>query len=264
MKSIAQSLAAKLHPVYCWGPLLIAVILYAGNIAAKPVGTVVNLSDPSQLLAKQADGKVKVLNLKSTVESGDVLESQGSTYARIKFIDGSEITLSPNTQFRIDHYAFDKDNQKDDSSIFTLIKGTLRSVSGTLGKRSNDRYKLNTPAATIGIRGTSYLAKYLPKDELVACQIKKKEEESSSKSASDQAQGGSENGGCGDFDSGLYVEVIGGVIYVANDGGTQVYTAGQYGYASTFQQAPVVLANNPGIVFNPPSRKSGAIECSVR
>lgn len=267
MKSIPQSLAAKpakLFSIYFWAPLLVAALLYAGSIHAKPVGTVVNLSDPSQLLAKQADGKVKVLNLTSTVESGDTLESQGNTYARVKFIDGSEITLAPNTQFRIDHYSFDKDKQKDDSSVFTLIQGTLRSVSGTLGKRSNDRYKLNTPSATIGIRGTNYLAKYVPKDERIACQLKKEEEANNSKSAADQAQGGSEDGGCGDFDSGLYVEVIGGAIYVANDGGTQVYTAGQYGYASTFQQAPVVLENSPGIVFNPPTRKSGAIECTVR
>lgn len=265
MKSITQSLAAKpdkLHSIFWSKLLLIIAMLYVNNVAAKPVGTIVNLSDPSQLLAKKADGNVKILNLNSNVESGDVLETQTNTYARIQFIDGSEITLTPNTQFRIDHYSFDKDKPKEDNSIFTLLKGTLRSISGALGKRSNDRYQLNTPAATIGIRGTNYLAKYLPKDELFACQIRKEEEKSTSSKSTSAQSGSDDSSSCGDFNSGLYVKVIMGEIYVSNDGGNQSYTAGQYGYAASFQQAPVVLTTNPGILFKPPT-KSGAIQCSV-
>lgn len=244
MKPITPFLAANLHAVSTL--LLVAVILHSGSVAAEPVGTVVNLSDPSQLLAKKSNGAIKVLIQNSTVDNGDILVSQTNTYARIKFIDGSEVTLAPDTQFKIENYAFDKEKPKDDHSVFTLIKGTLRSITGSLGKRSNDRYQLNTPAATIGIRGTNYIAKYVPKEDAT-------EPETDDKTVTEDK--------CGAHHSALTVEVTGGIIYLKNDAGTQQYTAGQYGCVISYKQAPIVVPVNPGIQFTPSFTKS--VQCKV-
>jgi hypothetical protein len=76
---------------------------------------------------------------------------------------------------------------------------------------------------------------------------------------------------------GLYVQVLDGTIHVTNGGGTQNFTAGQFGFTPGFQQPPVILPNNPGLQFTPPpsfssttgsqagsSAKPGDVDCIVR
>lgn len=76
---------------------------------------------------------------------------------------------------------------------------------------------------------------------------------------------------------GLYVQVLDGMINVSNTGGSQNFTAGQFGFTPGFQQPPVVLPTNPGIQFSPPpsfssstqpgistASKSGTVDCEVR
>lgn len=51
---------------------------------------------------------------------------------------------------------------------------------------------------------------------------------------------------------GLYVEVLGGAIVVSNGGGSPLFSAGQFGFTPNFSVPPVVLPQNPGILFTPP------------
>jgi hypothetical protein len=43
-------------------------------------------------------------------------------------------------------------------AVFRLLKGGFRAISGLIGKINHDEYQVTTPVATIGIRGTDYLA----------------------------------------------------------------------------------------------------------
>ncbi|HVT33991.1 MAG TPA: hypothetical protein VHE37_00295 [Nevskiaceae bacterium] len=43
-------------------------------------------------------------------------------------------------------------------AFFRLLKGSFRAVSGLIGKANQDDYRVSTPVATIGIRGTDYFA----------------------------------------------------------------------------------------------------------
>jgi hypothetical protein len=151
--------------------LLCAVLLLAGGSAwaAQVVGVVAHLSGP--LLDRKADGSVKVLGLKSEVESGDTLVSEKNTYAQIRFVDNSEITLKPGTTFRIENFSYDAGKPEADSAAFNLVKGGLRSITGLLGKRNKEKFSLKTPTATIGIRGTTFIAQYVPHPEPTAMRI---------------------------------------------------------------------------------------------
>jgi hypothetical protein len=51
---------------------------------------------------------------------------------------------------------------------------------------------------------------------------------------------------------GLYVQVLDGVINVANSGGSQQFAAGQFGFTPGFAQPPIILPSNPGLQFTPP------------
>ncbi|HYD78622.1 MAG TPA: FecR domain-containing protein [Paucimonas sp.] len=229
-------------------------LVYAASIA----GTVTHLSGP--LLAKKADGAVKVLSVKSSVESGDTLVTEKDTYARVKFIDNSEITLRPGSQLKIDSFVFDEQKQENDNAFFSLVKGGLRAVTGALGKRSKERFGMNTPTATIGIRGTIFVAEYVPPDAAAVASYL-----NASVAAAGDAIGpleplrlaqsglGAPGGGAiGGRAPGLYVQVLDGMIHLTNNGGTQNFAAGQFGFAPSLLAPPVILPNNPGIQFAPP------------
>lgn len=253
--SIATSLLA----------LLLGLIL-SPSVFAEIAGTVTHLSGP--LLARKADGTTKILSQKSVVESGDLLVSEKDTYARVKFTDNSEITLKPNTQIRIDEYLFDQAKPEADSAVFNLIKGGLRALTGLVGKRGNqDSYKLKAPSATIGIRGTDYIA------QVVGAPPGEGEGASQDSGMGSGSQVGALSRlggaapieledvdtvvvgappGAGGLAPGLYVQVLDGMIHLTNQGGSQNFSAGQFGYTPSLTQPPVVLPSNPGIQFTPP------------
>lgn len=259
-------------------PGLLGCLLSLGAHAAQVVGTVVNISGP--LLAKRADGSVKVLSLKSEVEQGETLISEKGTYARIKFIDNSEMTIRPNTQMVIDNFSYDEAKPEKDNAFFSLIKGGLRSITGALGKRNRERVGINTPTATIGIRGTTFIVQYIAPEEsaqasapqiipafaalaaldtndmagdfISANEIRSDAPRAFLPPATYLQLAQNTPGSGGGLAPGLYVHVIDGLIQLSNRGGVQQFAAGQFGFTGSVVQPPVIVPNNPGIQFNPP------------
>src|SRR5436190_5791075 len=72
----------------------------AGTLAS--TGTVTNLS--GTLSVKKADGSVRILSQKSQIESGDTLNTERESFAQIKFSDGAQLTLKPNTAVKIESF----------------------------------------------------------------------------------------------------------------------------------------------------------------
>lgn len=202
------------------GILLWATVLFAGQAA-----TITHVSGP--LAARKADGTTKAITIGSKVDEGDTIVTQKRTYARIKFEDGSEVTLKPESQFKIEKFNFDKTKPNEDSASYNLIKGGLRTITGQIGKRGNqDSYQMKTPSATIGVRGTIYDASYCTGNS------------------------------CGAIPAGLYLAVTDGQVVVTNSSGLQTtlqVRAGQYVYVQNPTTPPVVLPSRPALPpFNPP------------
>lgn len=250
------------RPMLAGAMLWLVLMSISLHAFAQVAGTVTQLSGP--MMAKKADGKIKVLSLKSEVEAGDTLVTEKNTYALVKFIDNSEITLKPGTTFVVEQFAYQGDQPEGDQASFNLVKGGLRSLSGLLGKRSKEKFSLKTPVATIGIRGTYFTAEYI-------------------------SAGGSKAPGPPlpktapptgpSLAPGLYTSVTTGQIVVSNPGGTLDIAAGQFGFTPSFRQPPVLLPTNPGIPFTLPPvfnastgpsasnttpGKSNNVDCEVR
>jgi hypothetical protein len=231
-----KNLRPKCTAIEALAQVLLCAVLLCGAGAAwagQAVGVVEHLSGP--LMDRKADGTVKVLAAKSEVESGDTLVAEKNTYAQIRFIDNSEITLRPGTTFKIDNFAYDADKPEADSAAFSLVKGGLRSITGLLGKRNKEKFQLKTPAATIGIRGTTFIAQWVE-----------------DAAAAKQAPGPVTPGLVPDLAPGLHVAVLDGMIVVTNPGGAQHFQAGQFGFVPNMSAPPIVLPQNPGLKFAPP------------
>lgn len=240
--------------------LCLALALPALARAADPVARVTHLS--GLLTAKHLDGTSKILAVKSEIFPGDILNTEKNTYARVKFVDEAEAVLRPDTQLSVERYSYDAAKPQSDGIGLNLFKGGMRAVTGLIGKRSKEAVSYATPTATIGIRGTTFIAQYVP-----------------------PLSGPVPPPRSGGLPPGLYVQVIDGMINLSNKGGTLNFGAGQFGYTPHINQPPVVIPTNPGIQFTPPpsfsspgpvpngsgpsgggasSGSSGAVDCEVR
>jgi hypothetical protein len=230
-----------------------AVLLLAGGAAwaGQVVGVVEHVSGP--LMDRKADGTVRVLAPKSEVESGDTLVTEKNTYAQIRFIDHGEITLRPGTTFKIENFAYEAEKPDADSAAFSLIKGGLRSITGLLGKRNKEKFSLKTPTATIGIRGTTFIAQWVEPPAVTPSLPAPPAPVAPPPGV--VLPGAALRVGAPpmpELAPGLHVAVLDGLIAVTNAGGVQSFAAGQFGFVPNFNVPPIVVPQNPGLKFSPP------------
>lgn len=93
------------------------------------------------------------------IESGDSIVTGGAGQAQLRFSDGGLVSLAPNSQFNISNYADVNDPGKDTFAV-SLFRGGMRAITGLIGKRNRENYKVTTNTATIGIRGSAFSANY--------------------------------------------------------------------------------------------------------
>src|SRR5690606_37304570 len=89
--------------------------------------------------------------------TGDVLSTSSKSFAVIKLNDGSRLTLRPGTQFIVED--INAVQNRNANAVLRLFKGGVRAVTGFIGKSNRNGYKLHTPVATLGIRGTEFDAR---------------------------------------------------------------------------------------------------------
>lgn len=230
MNFFKHNLAAPLRPHRAALALVLLWLLAATSAFSQSqpvVGQVTHLS--GVLSVRHADGARMVLSVKSAILQGDTLITERETYARVKFIDNGEIVLRPGTEVAVSKYLYDEKEPKNDSVAIGLVKGGLRAVTGLVGKRNHEAVNFDTPTATIGIRGTHFGALY--------CQ--------------DDCAGVPTPSGQPPA-NGLHVDVVTGAIEVTNRSGTQVYSAGQFGFVPSANQPPVIVPAAQGVTVTMP------------
>ncbi|MFP5406442.1 MAG: FecR domain-containing protein, partial [Gammaproteobacteria bacterium] len=146
--------------------LLVGCVMALGAGWAMAAGAVVIALSGSVVAERSLPGgstESRTLRARSELTQGDLVRTGKDGRAQLRFSDGGLVSLQPATEFRIDEYRFDDDGQR---ALFTLLRGALRTATGAVGKRNRDDYRLRTPTATVGIRGTEYLAEQTVCDPL--------------------------------------------------------------------------------------------------
>jgi hypothetical protein len=207
---------------------LLAAALLA-PLAALSQGVVQNLS--GTMSVQRTDGSVRLLSEKSQVQQGDVITTERDSYALLRFSDGGQVTLRPNSQVKIETYTYNEAAPERDSFGMSLLKGALRSVTGLIGKRGNrDAYKMTTKTATVGIRGTTFTVHDVP---------------------AGAPQGSPPQG--------VYVTVTDGSIAMLAGGTEQLVAAGQTGFSASSNIPPQIVPPPPALPqFTPPPAFGGA------
>lgn len=126
---------------------LLAFALLAQGAHAQVVGMVTHLS--GLLVARDIDGRARVLALNSQVRQGDTLVTERNSYTRVAFTDSAEIILQPESVLVLTRYAYDADKPQHDKVELGLAQGGFRSIAGLLGQRSRDATVVTTPVGTL-------------------------------------------------------------------------------------------------------------------
>ncbi len=123
----------------------------ASAAAAVVVGHVTKLIGSASAIR---NGVSIILNQGDNVDKGDVLQSGADSTLGVTFVDGTVFGLSSNARMVVNELVYDP-NGSNNSSLLSLVQGTISFVAGETAKHGD--MKVDTPVATMGIRGTAVL-----------------------------------------------------------------------------------------------------------
>ena len=185
---------------------------------------------------ESAESQRVALNKGSAVESGDRIVTSANGRVQVRMSDGGLLALRPNTEFVIEHYVNPDQSpavvtgaSADDepASFFSLVKGGFRSITGAIGQGDKAAYRVRTPVATIGIRGTDYYAQLCAGD----CDALRTPQ------------------GAAPAD-GLHVKVVEGGVRLANAAGIVDVDAGQFGFVADPSVTPSLSSGSDSAVVS--------------
>ena len=134
--------------------LALFLLIAIGNLsAAENIGGVSEQSgDPGAIY--RTSGEELPANLDTSVQSYDNVETENGRL-KIKFVDETQISLTEHTLIEITEYVYDPDPSKSKMAM-NFVAGTARFATGGLGLVPKENIQIETPTATIGIRGTDF------------------------------------------------------------------------------------------------------------
>ncbi len=98
----------------------------------------------------------RTLSTGAAVYERDQIQTGIQSFAVIAFNDETRITLSPQSAFRIEEHEYKPDLPDENNSFFSFLQGGMRLVTGAIARLNRKAFRVATPTATIGIRGTGF------------------------------------------------------------------------------------------------------------
>ena len=136
--------------------------------AATAVGKTVEINRAAKVVLVEGDvaayspaKQKRALAIGDYISEGDSIVTGKDGELHLYMEDGGYLSVRPNTRMRITKYQ--AKGESSDSAVFGLLEGSLRSVTGWIGKFNRKNYLVRTPNATVGIRGTDHEPFVIPK-----------------------------------------------------------------------------------------------------
>ena len=98
----------------------------------------------------------RVLGVGAAVYERDQIQTGSGSFTVIAFNDDTRVTLAPQSAFRIEEHEFRPEQPDENNTFFRFLQGGLRLVTGAIGRLNPNAFRVGTPTATIGIRGTGF------------------------------------------------------------------------------------------------------------
>lgn len=161
------------------------------------------------------------------LNEGDLISSGADGSAQIRLNDDGMLAVRANTKVRIDEFRYQGKQDGSERSALSLLQGGLRAITGAVGSANKQNYRISTPTATIGIRGTDHEPFFVP------------------------------NGAhpFGNVQPGTYDKVNTGEAYIQTPLGIVAINPNQVGFAGASNAKPVLLPAVPTLFKATPEAK---------
>ena len=104
-----------------------------------------------------ATGQREAISVGMPVHVNDRIVTESSGHVHIRFVDDALVSVRPGSRLEIVRYDFDLERPEQSTVKFNLVEGVTRAISGEAAKSARERFRLNTPIAAIGVRGTDFV-----------------------------------------------------------------------------------------------------------
>ena len=115
----------------------------------EPAGNVATLKGTATVTR---NGTTTPLKLQDDIYKGDDLQTGKNSTLGVTFTDDTTLNLSASSRVVVDNFVF-QEGAKDNAALINVTKGTMAFVAAAVAKTGD--MKIKTPAATLGIRGTT-------------------------------------------------------------------------------------------------------------
>ena len=128
------------------------LLLFSTNAFGKVIGDVILQEGESVVERKEGDEFSAEIDL--DIFSYDTVKT-GKGKTAIEFVDETRVDVTQHSKLIIDEFVYDP-NTKTGALSLKASLGTIRYASGQIAKTSKQNVKIQTPTATIGVRGTDF------------------------------------------------------------------------------------------------------------
>jgi len=137
------------------GSLLASALASASGVPSAPViGEITLVLGKAEI--RRADGAVVPAAVGLSVHVSDLIETNARGHVHVRFVDNALVSVRPQSRLEILRYDYDPARPADSAVKMNLIEGETHAISGEAAKAARQNYRMNTPIAAIGVRGTDY------------------------------------------------------------------------------------------------------------
>ena len=133
--------------------ILLGAILSTNVYAVDNIGGIFEQSGKPGSI-ERTSGLTLTADIDTQIQSYDNVETENGRL-KIQFVDETQVSLTEHTYMEIDEYVYDPDPSKSKMAL-NFVQGTARFATGGLGLVPKENIQIQTPTATIGIRGTDF------------------------------------------------------------------------------------------------------------
>tara|TARA_B110000503_G_C7098795_1_gene392857 strand:- start:321 stop:1343 length:1023 start_codon:yes stop_codon:yes gene_type:complete len=129
----------------------ILLLLLTSNIYAS-IGSITEFKGNASIIREsdKIDAKKD-----SSINSMDTIET-GKGIVGISFDDDTQVKITENSKLLIDDFVYDPNNKSIGKLTLKCLIGTVRYASGNIAHNNHKNVSINTPTATIAVRGTAF------------------------------------------------------------------------------------------------------------
>jgi len=109
-----------------------------------------------QACAQHAQADCVPLSRGAAIAQGDTVKTGVDGYVYITTVDHGFISVRPDSSLTFERYEYDPAEPSKTVIKVSLHKGVVREISGAGAQAARDHYRMNTPVAALGVRGTDF------------------------------------------------------------------------------------------------------------